>query len=295
MRTGEISLVVVDVAKAIEQISGLAADFDGYVVSSNSWREGDRLAGTIAIRVDAQHFDAATRALRGLAVEVVQESTTSKDVTEEYVDLSAQLHNLEASEAQLLELMKQTGEVAEILDVQRELAKTRGEIERTRGRMQYLEQTSSTSLIQVYLQQAELDVSFSASNRRPKEGQDIYFEPRIAGGISPFSYEWDFGDGNTITDVAPTHTYQSEGSYNVSLKVTDDRGNTDTEYRENYIEVLPGWSAGGIASGAWNGLVAFGRGLSSFLIWLGIFSPVWIVIGAIIYFIYRWRRRRKKA
>jgi len=295
VRTGEMSLVVVDVANAIEQISALAGSFDGYVVSSNSWREGDRLAGAIAIRVDAQYFEAATRALRGLAVEVIQESTSSRDVTEEYVDLSAQLHNLEASEAQLLELMKQTGEVAEILDVQRELAKTRGQIERTRGRMQYLEQTSSTSLIQVYLQQAELDVSFSASNRRPKEGQDIYFEPRIAGGISPFSYEWDFGDGNTSTEVAPAHTYQAEGSYNVSLKVTDDRGNTDTKYRENYIEVLPGWSAGGIAGGAWNGLVAFGHGLSSFLIWLGIFSPVWIVIGAIIYFIYWWRRRRKRA
>ena len=219
VRTGDMSLVVADVAIAIERIAGFAESYEGYVVSSNSWREGDRLVGNIAIRVDAERFDDAIRALRQLAVEVIQESTSSKDVTEEYIDLEAKLHNLEASEKQLLRLMEQAGKVTEILDVQRELSKTRGEIEQTKGRMQYLEQTSSMSLIQVRLEQAELDVTFSASKKTVKTGQDIRFDPRIGGGISPYSYEWDFGDGNTSTDVAPSHSYKSEGSYNVSFKV----------------------------------------------------------------------------
>jgi len=293
VRTGDMSLVVADVADAIEQIAELAVDYEGYVVSSNSWRDGDRLAGSIAIRVPAERFNDAIRALRQLAVEVNSETTTSRDVTEEYVDLEARLHNLEASEAQLLELMRQAGEVEEILEVQRELTKTRGEIEQTKGRMQYLEQTSSTSLINVRLEQAELSVSFTASNRRVEEGQDIRFSPEIAGGISPFSYEWDFGDGNTSTDVAPIHAYKSEGSYNVVLKVTDDRSNTDSRERNNYIDVQPGWSAVNTATSAWNGLAGFGRVLADFFVWLGYFSPVWIVIGLILYFAW-WRRRKKK-
>ncbi|MFC1902404.1 DUF4349 domain-containing protein, partial [Chloroflexota bacterium] len=293
VRTGDISLVVTDVLAAMEQIVVLTGSWDGYVVSSNSWRDGDRLVGNIAIRVDAGRFDEAIRALRQIAVEVNSESTTSQDVTEEYVDLSAKLHNLEASEEQLLKLLEQAGKVTEILEVQRELTQTRSEIERTKGRLQYLEQTSATSLIQVRLEQAQLDVSFSANNRRVSEGQDVYFEPRIAGGISPYSYEWDFGDGNTSTEVAPAHAYQSEGSYNVTLRVTDDRGNTDYQSRDNYIEVRPGWSAGTVAGSAWNGLVAFGHVLANIFIWLGIFSPVWIVIGVILYF--AWWRRRKKA
>lgn len=294
MRTGDMSLVVADVMTAIERIINLAEGYEGYVVSSNSWREGDRLVGAIAIRVAAERFDDAIRALRELAVEVNSESTSSKDVTEEYIDLSARLHNLEASEEQLLELMKQAGKVEEILEVQRELSKTRGEIEQTKGRMQYLEQTSSTSLINVRLDQAELDVNFTASTRTVKVGQDVYFDPRIAGGISPYSYEWDFGDGSTSTDVAPTHTYKSEGSYNVTLKVTDDRGQTASKERNNYIDVLPGWSAGNIVRAAWNGLAVFAQALADIFIWLGIFSPVWIVIGGIIYFVF-WRRRKKKA
>ena len=43
------------------------------------------------------------------------------------------------------------------------------------------------------------------------------------------AYDWDFGDGNTGTDATPTHTYIADGTYNVSLTVTDDAGETGTD------------------------------------------------------------------
>jgi len=293
VRTGEMSLVVNDVPAALDQIAKLAESLDGYVVSSKRWREEERLAGTITIRVAAEHFEDIIRALRELAVDVTSEDTSSKDVTEEYIDLSAKLHNLEATEEQLLQIMEKAEKVEDILNVQRELSRTRGEIEQTKGRMQYLERTSATSLIEVRLEQAELGVKFTADRKTVKEGQKVRFEGRIAGGFAPYSYEWDFGDGNTSTAEFPSHAYKADGSYTVSLKVTDDRGNTDTETRSEYILVLPGWRAGNIASGAWNGLVTFGHVLANIFIWVGIFSPVWIVIGAIVGIIY-WRRHRRK-
>jgi len=39
-------------------------------------------------------------------------------------------------------------------------------------------------------------------------------------GTTPFVYYWDFGDGNTSTDVNPTHDYTNDGTYTVSLTVT---------------------------------------------------------------------------
>ena len=62
---------------------------------------------------------------------------------------------------------------------------------------------------------APLDVAFDAS-----ESTDI------DGAIE--SYRWDFGDGIFGDGVTPTHIYQSEGTYEVSLIVTDDDGARDT-------------------------------------------------------------------
>ena len=39
------------------------------------------------------------------------------------------------------------------------------------------------------------------------------------------SHLWDFGDGATSTEIAPTHVYETSGAYHVMLTVTDNTGN----------------------------------------------------------------------
>jgi PKD repeat protein/glucose/arabinose dehydrogenase/type 1 glutamine amidotransferase len=46
------------------------------------------------------------------------------------------------------------------------------------------------------------------------------------GAEDPPTYEWDFGDGETSTEVNPTHTYEEVGTYEVTLTVTDAAGTT---------------------------------------------------------------------
>jgi len=293
IRTGNMQLVVDDVNTVMAKITSLATTYGGFVVNSNVQENQNRLYGNISFRVLAERFSDALTALRAMAVDVKSESTSGQDVTEEYTDLSANLRNLQAAEEQLLKLMEQAGKVTDILEVQQELVKTRGEIEQTKGRMQYLEQSSAMSIIQVTLEQSKLAVEFTASGRSVKEGEKILFQPAVSGGFTPYSYTWDFGDGKTSTEDSPVHAYRNDGTFTVSLKVTDDRGNTVTLKRDKYITVLTGWQAGNTAGSAWNGMVGFGHFLVNLIIWLGIFSPVWIVILLVVLYFAWWRPRKK--
>ena len=152
VRNGEMSLVVEDVVAARDEVAQLALRFNGYVVSSRISGEEQEMRGYISIRVPDGQFEQALAGLRELAVRVTSESTSSRDVTEEYIDLEARLKNAEATESQYLTLLEKAKEVEDILKIYDSLSRVRNEIEQIKGRMQYLERTSSMSLVSVNLE-----------------------------------------------------------------------------------------------------------------------------------------------
>ena len=151
VRNGDISLVVEDVVSARDEIAQLAVRFDGYVVSSRISGEEQDMRGWISIRVPDVTFEQTLVELKELAVRVTSESTDSRDITEEYVDLQSRLKNAEATESQYLALLEKAADVEDILRIYDSLSRVRSEIEQIKGRMQYLERTSSMSLISVNL------------------------------------------------------------------------------------------------------------------------------------------------
>jgi hypothetical protein len=154
VRQGDMSLVVKSVGDVRDEIAQLAVSLDGYVVSSSIWGEGEEMRGSISIRVPDEKFDQAMAELRKLAVRVERESTNSQDVTEQYTDLQARLNNAKATEKQYLALLDKATDVEDMLKIQDSLSRVRTEIEQIQGQMQYLERTSSMSLITASLQPA---------------------------------------------------------------------------------------------------------------------------------------------
>ena len=79
------------------------------------------------------------------------------------------------------------------------------------------------------------NADYSAEITRGTAPLNIVFTSLCSGYID--TYEWDFGDGNEHAyEENPTHTYQSNGNYTVSLTVAGPAG-SDTETKSDYIRL----------------------------------------------------------
>ena len=48
----------------------------------------------------------------------------------------------------------------------------------------------------------------------------------VTGGVPPYGYAWDLGDGTTTSQANPSHVYSSAGTYTATLTLTDSKGST---------------------------------------------------------------------
>jgi Domain of unknown function (DUF4349) len=152
IRTGDMSIVVVDTEEAMSTIAAMVGDNGGWVVSSSVFQYADdAMTGNMSVRIPAEGFDSFLEAVGRLSVEVTRISTSGQDVTEEYVDLSARLDNLETTADRVRNFMDEAKTVEEALEVSRELSSLEGEIEALKGRLQYLDQSAAFSLITIDL------------------------------------------------------------------------------------------------------------------------------------------------
>jgi len=66
-----------------------------------------------------------------------------------------------------------------------------------------------------------LSASFLYSPQNPTPGTQVSFNAAASGGVPPYSYTWNFGDGSTGSGSSPTHSYSTKGTYTVRLTVKD--------------------------------------------------------------------------
>jgi hypothetical protein len=157
LRDATLTLEVGVPADAQRKITSIAESLGGFVVTSESKLQqvGDakeELEVNLVIRVPATQFGTALEQIRSTGNRVIQEKTTGQDVTEEFIDLEARLKTQKALESQFLEIMKQAHKVEDALEVQRQIAEVRTEIEKLEGRKRFLENRASLSTITVNLQ-----------------------------------------------------------------------------------------------------------------------------------------------
>ena len=151
IKNGEMTLLVTDTDRAIDQATGVAVDSGGYIVSSKTWLQDGFKYAALTMGIPSDQFEVAQRRLRGLALEVQNDTASGQDVSQEYVDLQSRLTNLEATAARIREFLDKATKVADALEINRQLSDVEGQIEEVKGRMQFLKDRSAFSTIALTL------------------------------------------------------------------------------------------------------------------------------------------------
>ena len=158
VRNADLTMEVASTNEAQHRVSSIAEAHGGFVVNSESKQResADPAQRTIdfkvMVRIPADQYGVALDEIKKLASNVLEEKSTGQDVTEEFIDLEARIKTQKALETQFLEIMQRANKIEDALEVQRQIAEVRTEIEKLEGRKRFLENRSSLATITVNIQ-----------------------------------------------------------------------------------------------------------------------------------------------
>ena len=172
IKSAEMRLLVEDSDNAIDRLTQIVGDSGGYIISSRMWNQ-PHLDGlnykyaTATIGVPVTQFERVLNRLRGISIQVLDETASGEDVTDQYVDLQSQLTNLEATRERIKSFLEDATTVDEALRINAELAEIERQIEEIKGRINYLQDRSAYSTITVNIEPRLPDVIIETPTPTP--------------------------------------------------------------------------------------------------------------------------------
>ena len=152
--TATVDLVVENLTQGQTKLLNLVRANKGYVSETNvGGASGEQRTGTWKVRVPVENYEAFMAGAARLG-ELQSSNSSSQDVTAEYYDVAARIKNKQVEEARLQELLKRaTGKLSEVLQVEKELSRVRGEIEQLQGRIRVLSNLSSLTTVTISMRE----------------------------------------------------------------------------------------------------------------------------------------------
>ena len=152
----DVTVVVQDLSAAEPQLLQLVKDHNGFVAQSEiTGSAGSPRQGHWRLRVPAEQVQPCVEEIVKLGIPE-RNGLDSKDVTEEYYDLEARIKNKKVEENRLqgyLEDKKATSKLEDILTIERELNRVRGEIDQAEGRLRLLSSLATLATLDVTLRE----------------------------------------------------------------------------------------------------------------------------------------------
>jgi hypothetical protein len=170
-----------DLESTYQQILKSTETYAGTIQNDSEGKEYNQLYKSLTIRVPADHFDPFIISIsKGVAYFDVK-TITAADVTAQYIDLDARLRAKKTLENRYLELLKKANTVADMLQIEAQLAAIREEVEAKQGEMNYLQDQVAESTINVRFYK----IVASESGLSPSIGSKIWIA--FTAGFNSFS------------------------------------------------------------------------------------------------------------
>lgn len=147
-KDGSISIEAEKPKEAFQNAIKIAKKYGGDILDSQSSGSSYGQYFEMTIRVPVGKFEEAKSDLMNLG-EVLNDSSTSEDVSNQYVDLKARLSSRENLKTRLTTLLNRADKIGDMLSIQDRITNVEQEIESLKGQMQYLEGMTSFSRIHV--------------------------------------------------------------------------------------------------------------------------------------------------
>jgi len=127
-------------------------EYGGYIVDSNVYKDNDdKLHGQLTVRIPEKHFQKFLNDAENEAIDVHERNVSGQDITEEYVDLESRLKSKRVVEERLLLFMKDAEKTEELLKISSDLSAIQEEIETIVGKMNYLENQTDYSTVELLM------------------------------------------------------------------------------------------------------------------------------------------------
>nr|WP_299383554.1 DUF4349 domain-containing protein [Allomuricauda sp.] len=152
IKSAKVRYKVKKVQLATEQIKQITAQHEGYISDMRFDNNLYNLENRFTIKVPNCSFDNLLDSISKVAEFIEYENITTKDVTEEFIDIEARLKTkLEVKERYETILKENAKTVKDILATEEKLRVLQEEIESAQGRIKYLSNKIAYSTIQVDL------------------------------------------------------------------------------------------------------------------------------------------------
>ena len=219
IRNATIELEIISFDDAVQKITAFAKEERDYVATTSSEKQANgKLRGQVVVKVLPENLDRFLQKIRKLG-ELKNQTLGTEDVTKAYFDTDARLKNAHVMEQRLIDMLKtKTGKVSDLLQVEKELARVREEIEKMQGELKYWD--SQVQFATVTISLAEKDMEEPAAFLIKERSQLALYAPDVEKIYNDIKALASSGSGRMqITNAQLNRDYSGRISATMSMLI----------------------------------------------------------------------------